>query len=65
MSNYEKYSEVYRKNAEKMAVLKVLADTARKNGDKEAARRYRAQYTDLKAEIDAAVFAVITENRNA
>lgn len=59
MTAQERYSETFRKNIERMEILRSLIASARKHGDNETARRYRAEYTDLKAEIDAAVFGVI------
>lgn len=59
MTRHEEYAAVYKKNAERMAVLQALSEAARKRGDLKAAREYRRKYTDLKAEIDAKVFAVI------
>jgi hypothetical protein len=36
-----------------------LGESARKRGDIETARKYRRQYTDLKAEIDAALYPIL------
>ena len=61
MTKREEYAAIYNKNAEKMAVLKALIKAAQNRGDKEAARKYRAEYTDLKAEIDAKLFGYLAE----
>lgn len=53
MTTYEMYSEVYNKNAERMYRAQKLAEMFRKQGNTELARKYRAEYTELKAEIDS------------
>lgn len=61
MTKYDEYSEAYKRNAERMAILKAIIEAAKKRGDKETARKHRAEHTDLKAEIDAKAFGVIAE----
>lgn len=63
MTKYEEYAAVYKKNAEKMAVLKTLIESARKRGDKAAARKYRYEYTELKSEIDSKLFGYMAEQK--
>lgn len=65
MTAQEKYQEVFKKNIDRMMTYQALSESARKRGDIETARKYRRQYTDLKAEIDAALYPILfnkTEN---
>jgi hypothetical protein len=62
MTAQEKYSEIFNKNIDRMMTYKALSETARKRGDIETARKYRRQYTDLKAEIDATLFPILFNN---
>lgn len=55
----EKFSETYKKNAERMATAKTMYEMAMKQGNKELARKYRAEYSALKSEIDATLFPII------
>jgi nitrate reductase assembly molybdenum cofactor insertion protein NarJ len=59
MTAQEKYQEVFRKNIDRMMTYQALGESARKRGDIETARKYRRQYTDLKAEIDAALYPIL------
>lgn len=52
MTTNKMFTEVYNKNAEKMERARALAEIARKNGNRELERKHRAQYAELKAEID-------------
>ena len=61
MTAKEKFSEVYKKNADRMYQLKTMAEIAKKQGDLERAREYRAEYIDLKSEIDTYAMQVIME----
>lgn len=49
---YEKFKEVYNRNAEKMELAKTMYESAMKRGDKETARKYHKEYVELKSEID-------------
>lgn len=49
---YEEFKEVYNRNAEKMELAKAMYESAMKRGDKETARKYRAEYSSLKSEVD-------------
>lgn len=57
----EQFSKVYKKNAERMQVLGALAKAAHKKGDREQEKKYRAEYSELKAELDALAFHIITK----
>lgn len=48
----EKFAEVYNKYAEKMELAKAMCEAAMKRNDKEAARKYRAEYLEYKSVID-------------
>lgn len=64
MTLQEKYSEIFNKNISQLMTYKALAESARKRGDIETARKYRRLYTDIKAEIDAALFPIIFKSEN-
>lgn len=49
---HSKFSELYNKNADMLDLLKTLAASAERRGEREAARRYHREYTKLKANID-------------
>lgn len=51
------YIDVFKKNHGKMMILKTLIENAKKRGDIDKARSFRWEYTELKAELDAAYFA--------
>lgn len=55
----ELFSQIYKKNAERMQILKALGEAARKKGDREQEKKYRAEYSELKAELDALAFQLI------
>jgi hypothetical protein len=55
----DKFTEVYKKNAEKMEMAKTMYETAMKQGNTELARKYRKQYTELKSEIDTFALQLI------
>ena len=55
----EQYTEIYRKNADRMARAKAMCEAAAKRGDRELARKYRNEYSELKAEIDTIVYQMI------
>ena len=58
----ENFSKAYQENAEKMYRIKTLAETARKQGNKELARKYRCEYIELKSEIDTYAIQMIINN---
>ena len=49
---HSKFSELYNKNVNKLEMLKTLAGSAERRGEREAARQYRREYANLKADID-------------
>ena len=49
---HSKFSELYNKNADILDLLKTLAASAERRGEREATRRYRRAYTKLKSSID-------------
>lgn len=53
------FTEVYKKNAERMETVKTMYKIAMKQGNKELARKYRAEYTELKSEIDTYALQLI------
>lgn len=55
----EQFSRTYKKNAERMQILKALGEAARKKGDRVLEKKYRAEYSELKAQLDALVFQLI------
>ena len=57
----EKFSETYKKNAERMYALKTLMETARDRGDRELERKYRKEYTAIKSEIDMYALQIINQ----
>lgn len=58
----ENFSKAYQDNAEKMNRLKALAEIARKQGNKELARKYRREYIEIKSEIDTYTIQLIINN---
>lgn len=48
----EKFTEVYKKNVERMERAKAMYEIATKQGNKDLARKYRSEYIELKSEID-------------
>lgn len=58
----EHYSNTYKNNYDKMQVLSALAKYAERRGDKDLARKYRREYTELKSEIDFYAFNLINWN---
>lgn len=58
----ENFSKAYQENAEKMNRLKALAEIARKQGNKELARKYRREYIEIKSEIDTYTIQLIINN---
>ena len=48
----EHYSNTFKTNHDKMQDLSALAKSAERRGEKDLARKYRRQYTELKSEID-------------
>lgn len=57
----KKFSETYKKNAERMYALKTLMETARDRGDRELERKYRKEYTAIKSEIDMYALQIINQ----
>ncbi len=55
----EKFSETYKKNAERMYALKTLMENARDRGYRELERKYRKEYTAIKSEIDMYALQII------
>lgn len=55
----EQFSRTYKKNAERMQILKALGEAARKKGDRVLEKKYRAEYSELKAQLDALAFQLI------
>ena len=55
----DKFKETYKKNAEKMQIAKAMYEAAMKRGDVKTARKYRAEYLDLKSEIDMYAIQII------
>lgn len=55
----EQFSKIYKKNAERMQILEALAKAAHKKGDREHEKKYRTEYSELKAELDALAFHLI------
>lgn len=55
----EQFSQVYKKNAERMQILKALGEAARKKGDRKQEKKYRTEYSELKAELDSLTFQII------
>lgn len=55
----DKFTEVYKKNAEKMEMAKTMYETAMKQGNIKLARKYRRQYTELKSEVDTFALQLI------
>lgn len=49
---YAKFSELYNKGAERMALLEALMKSARRIGNMEMLRKYRREYVDIKSDID-------------
>ena len=58
----ENFSKAYQENAEKMYRIKTIAEIARKQGNKELARKYRREYIELKSEIDTYTIQMIINN---
>lgn len=58
----ENFSKAYQENAEKMNRLKALAEIARKQGNKDLARKYRREYIEIKSEIDTYTIQLIINN---
>lgn len=55
----EKFTEVFKKNAEKMERAKAMYEIAVKHGNKDLARKYRNEYIEFKSEIDAYALQLI------
>lgn len=55
----EKFTEVFKKNAEKMERAKAMYEIAAKQGNKDLARKYRSEYIELKSEIDTYALQLI------
>lgn len=55
----EKFTEIFKKNAERMNTAKTMFEIATKQGNKELARKYRAEYIELKSEIDTYALQLI------
>lgn len=49
---YARFSELYNKGAERMALLEALMKSARRIGNMEMLRKYRKEYVDIKSDID-------------
>lgn len=64
MAKRDEYAAMYRRNAEKMALYEALSKAYRARGNIKTARKYRSLYTDLKAEIDATLYAVLMEEES-
>ena len=47
-----KFSELYNRNAERLELLKTLVSSAERRGEREAARKYRREYIEIKSDID-------------
>lgn len=55
----EQFSKVYKKNIDKMQTLKALGDAAHKRGDRAQEKKYRNEYSELKAELDTLALQII------
>lgn len=65
MNDYEKFAEAYHRNAKRMDRLIALYEVAMSRGDKKLARKYRMEYTTLKAEVDMYAIKIILDKERS